>query len=69
VSFDDDAAFAARLAALAADPVRRTALGGAGRRRIEEHYAADGLAARLLATYRSIAGRTGHAGLRRALAS
>lgn len=51
----DAAALAAALAALAADPARRRALGQAGRVRVLAHYALPAVAARHLALWRELA--------------
>ncbi|HVS14501.1 MAG TPA: glycosyltransferase [Thermoanaerobaculia bacterium] len=50
----DPGALAGAMAALLADPVRRAALGAAGRRRVEERFSAVAWVERLTAVYRRI---------------
>jgi len=42
---------------LLADPARRSAMGEAGRRRVEERFAASRMAAETADLYRAVAGR------------
>jgi glycosyltransferase involved in cell wall biosynthesis len=57
VPFDDIEGMAERMICLARSPDLRRKLGEAGRRRVELLYSSEGLANRLLCTYRSIAER------------
>lgn len=57
VPFDDPAALADRMRELARMSDLRHRLGNAGRRRVEDHYAPEGLCERMLAIYRAAARR------------
>jgi glycosyltransferase involved in cell wall biosynthesis len=57
IAGDDLEAAARRVAELLASSTLRRTLGEAGRRRAEAHYSHQGLAERLLMTYRAIAGQ------------
>jgi glycosyltransferase involved in cell wall biosynthesis len=65
--FDDIDAMAKRMVRLARSPELCRSLGEAGRRRVEQLYGFDGLADRLLSTYRAIAEQYGDRRLRAAL--
>ena len=49
--------WAEAIAALAADPARRVAMGTAGRRRVEDHYSIDAVAPGLIALFARVLGR------------
>lgn len=51
---DDPAALAAALSALLADPARRQAMGAAGRARVRERFAPQGMVAAMLDLYRAV---------------
>ena len=57
VDLDDGAAFIDRVVSLGRDASLRDALGTAGRRRVEEHFAIDGVARRYLDVYDESSGR------------
>jgi glycosyltransferase involved in cell wall biosynthesis len=65
--FDDIDAMAERMVLLARSPELCRSLGEAGRRRVEQLYGFDGLAERLLSTYRAIAQQYGDRRLRAVL--
>jgi glycosyltransferase involved in cell wall biosynthesis len=60
VPFDDVEQMAERIVRLARSPELRRSFGWAGRRRVEQCYSYEQLAASLLGTYRSIAVARGH---------
>jgi glycosyltransferase involved in cell wall biosynthesis len=53
----DPQALGLAMADLLADPARRSAMGEAGRRRVEERFAASRMAAETADLYRAVAGR------------
>jgi glycosyltransferase involved in cell wall biosynthesis len=69
VPFDDVEGIAKRMVRLAKSPDLRHQLGEAGRQQAERIYSYEGLADRLLSTYRSIAEQQGNRRVLRALSS